>query len=88
MINIFKRLFPSLERKIVVGFDSSGCMGQIYKFEFMGYVTREWKSEAGVDVYSVKPIFHRNLDSRSEDFKEIVVWQIQHIKDNIYAFYY
>lgn len=85
-----KRILNWIQRKvapkIVITFSSHGCMGTELKFQHIGYVKKEWKSNS-VDYYLVQPFIKRSDELRNAPIKEVIVYQIQHLGYNVYIHY-
>jgi len=87
MIKFIKRLInkpiPKVELpKIVIAFSTSGCMGHIHKFEWLGVVKKIENN-----IYKIRVLVNEREDVRSGELKEEVAYQIQHIGLNIYIHY-
>lgn len=90
MVSFLKRLFevkrvPFIP-KIVICFNSSGCMGTELVFEWIGYVTKSYTSAGGVDYYDCRLIVKGRTEYRRDGLEE-TAYQIQHLVANLYIHY-
>lgn len=82
MFNWFKKKKIDILPKIVIAFSSSGCMGHIHKFRWLGVI----KSTEG-EIHKIRVIISEHQDARDCEIKEEVAYQIQHLGLNIYVHY-
>lgn len=90
-MNWFKKVTRNVFSKIVICFRQSGCMATLLEFQWIGYVTKEWRSKSRpVDFYSVKPLVQGHIENRDlkhYSLKEVTCYQIQHLGLNLYIHY-